>query len=357
MARIIYAVAGEGFGHASRSHLIGQRLIDSGHDVIFAASNKSRAYLKEYFGQRVKEVFGLLFHYRSGRVNSFTTICKNIVRFPKGFSINHRLYKDCFDTFRPELIIADFEPFSAWWALRHRVPFFSIDHQHLLTHCFLEHPPGNLLARLNAYVVMRCYYGWANSYVIINFFRAPAKVSSAVTAPPVLRPEVESLKAENSDYIVIYVTHGMNEGRIRRMLHSFAPQKFVVYGFNKFQQDENITFKERSTEGFLHDIASSKGVVGSAGFSLISECMHLKKKMLLLPLSGQYEQFINAYYVQSLGLGLSRNELNEKSLSEFLEETGKPMPDDERILWPSNEGFFAVLREQLNRLNKPITLA
>ena len=32
MARIIYGVAGEGFGHSSRSHLIGQRLIDAGHD-------------------------------------------------------------------------------------------------------------------------------------------------------------------------------------------------------------------------------------------------------------------------------------------------------------------------------------
>ena len=29
MARIIYAVAGEGFGHSSRSHLTGQRLIDT----------------------------------------------------------------------------------------------------------------------------------------------------------------------------------------------------------------------------------------------------------------------------------------------------------------------------------------
>jgi len=43
MAKIIYAVAGEGFGHSSRSHLIGQRFIDAGHDVMFAGSqNQSR---------------------------------------------------------------------------------------------------------------------------------------------------------------------------------------------------------------------------------------------------------------------------------------------------------------------------
>jgi len=73
-------------------------------------------------------------------------------------------------------------------------------------------------------------------------------------------------------------------------------------------------------------------------------------------LPGQYEQIINAHYVQLLGLGLSRNELNEQSLSEFLAETEKPMPDDERILWPSNERFFEVLQERLNQLSKPIKI-
>ncbi len=53
MAKIIYAVAGEGFGHSSRSHLIGQRLIDAGHDCVFVGSQKSLLYLKQYFGERV----------------------------------------------------------------------------------------------------------------------------------------------------------------------------------------------------------------------------------------------------------------------------------------------------------------
>jgi uncharacterized protein (TIGR00661 family) len=149
----------------------------------------------------------------------------------------------------------------------------------------------------------------------------------------------------------------MNEERIRQMLHSFAQQKFLVYGYNKFEGDGNIIFKERSTEGFLNDMATSKGVVASAGFSLISECMYLRKKMLLLPLPGQYEQIINAHYVELLGLGLSRNELNEHSLGDFLAETEKPMPEDERILWPSNERFFKVLQERLARLDKPIAFA
>jgi len=40
MARIIYAPAGEGFGHASRMHLIARRFLDAGHEVMFASSHR-----------------------------------------------------------------------------------------------------------------------------------------------------------------------------------------------------------------------------------------------------------------------------------------------------------------------------
>lgn len=356
MAKIIYAVAGEGFGHSSRSHLIGQRLIDSGHDVIFAGSNKSLFYLRDYFGDRVKEIFGLSFDYKDGRIHPIRTIKKNIFRLPTGDKINRKLFRGLYKKFEPDLIVSDFEPFSAWWALRHNVPFFSIDHEHVLTHCKLINPRQCGFSRITAYMVTRCYYVSATSYIIITFFKAPIKKRSAVIAPPVLRPKVLSLKAHRGDYIVLYTTTGRNEEQIKELLGRFGSQKFLIYGFDKSAEDGNCIFKKRSTEDFLTDVAGSRGVVATAGFSLISECMYLKKKMLLLPLEGQYEQFINAYYVQSLGLGLSRNELSEKSLCDFLDETEKPMPDDERILWPSNERFFEVLQERLNQLPKPIKI-
>jgi len=89
---------------------------------------------------------------------------------------------------------------------------------------------------------------------------------------------------------------------------------------------------------------------------LISECMYLKKKMLLLPLAGQYEQIINAHYVQKLGLGISAEKLNEAVLARFLDELYKPMPSDERIIWPDNDKFFRILQEVLNKLHSPISI-
>jgi len=78
--------------------------------------------------------------------------------------------------------------------------------------------------------------------------------------------------------------------------------------------------------------------------------------MLLLPVAGQYEQVINAHYIEKLGLGISAKELDEPAITRFLDELDKPIPDDERILWPDNKEFFKILQQQLNSLDTPVTL-
>jgi len=357
MARIIYAVAGEGFGHSSRSHLIGQRLLEAGHDCIFVGSQKSLVYLKQYFGERVKEVFGFSFAFVDGRIDKSETLKRNLMKLPEGNKINDELFKKHFEPFEPDLVISDFEPFSAWWAWRKRVPFISIDHEHMLSHCQLEHQGRNWFSRMTARVVTECHYVGAVAYIIVNFFDTPLSVDTAVLAPPIIRPVVRSLKARAGENILLYSTTGEDEEQLRESLCKFSEQKFYIYGFKKDLEYKNCIFKKRSTEGFLGDLAGAKGVIASAGFSLISECMYLKKKMLMLPLAGQYEQIINAHYVQKLGLGISAEKLDEAVLARFLDELDKPMPDDERIIWPDNDKFFQILQEVFNRLHNPISIA
>jgi uncharacterized protein (TIGR00661 family) len=360
MARIIYGVAGEGFGHSSRSHLIGQRLIDAGHDVMFVGSQKSLVYLKQYFGPRVREIFGLSFAYEDGRIDKSETLKKNLLNLPEGNKQNDELFRKYFEPFGPELVISDFEPFSAWWAWRNRVPFISIDHEHVLTLCKLEHSAKNWFSRMTAGVVTECHYIGAVAYMVINFFKVALRIDSAILVPPIVRPIVRGLTAGEGEHILVYSTTGKGIEQLRRLLSKFDKEKFFVYGFDHVKEKaeyENCIFKERSTEGFLNDLASARGVVASAGFSLLSECLQLKKKMLLLPVAGQYEQMINAHYVEKLGLGVSAEKLDEDVLERFIGELNKPMPDNERILWPDNEKFFRILQDVLNRLHKPISIA
>jgi len=356
MAKIIYAVAGEGFGHSSRSHLIGQRLIDAGHNLMFVGSKKSLVYLKQYFGQSVKEIFGLSFAYDDGQVDPMETLKRNLRRLPEANELNDRLFKNHFEPFQPDLVISDFEPFSAWWAWRNKVPFISIDHEHMLTLCKLEHKSKNWFSRMTAAVVTESYYVGAVAYIIVNFFKTTLKIDAAVLAPPIIRPVVSALKTTDGEHILVYSTTGKGRDELLEVLGNFDSQKFYIYGFDKEEQLDNCIFKKRSTKDFLADLAGCQGVIASAGFSLISECMYLKKKMLLLPLAGQYEQIINAHYIEKLGLGISSEKLDVAALTRFLDEIARPMPADERILWPDNEKFFKILQNQLNKLKTPINI-
>jgi len=356
MARIIYGVAGEGFGHSSRSQLIGQRFIEAGHEVMFVGSDKSLVYLKQYFGERVRPIFGLSFAYVDGYVDPVETIKKNLSRLPEANKQNDELFKQFFKPFKPDLVVSDFEPFSAWWAFRNGVPFISIDHEHVLTLCKLKHKAKNWFSRMTAGVVTESYYVGAIAYIILNFFRTGLKIDSAILAPPIVRPIVTELEPTEGEHILLYSTTGKGAERLRSMLSKFDDRRFFIYGFDQVAEFQNCVFKKRSTEGFLTDLVSCRGVIASAGFSLISESLYLKKKMLLVPIAGQYEQMINAYYVEKLGLGVSAQQLHERVVERFLTEADKPMPTNKNILWPDNNKFFKILQDELNKLQSPICI-
>ncbi len=356
MAKIVYGVAGEGFGHSSRSHLIGQKLIESGHDVLFVASRKSLNYLSQYFPGRVKKVHGLSFAYKNGTLSPVRTITENIKRFPDGHRTNKSLYSDSIESFNPDLVITDFEPFIAWWAWRNRVPFISIDHEHMLTHCRLEHSWRNLVAQLNAWFVTKFYYLGARAYVVVNFFKAPLKGKATVLAPPIIRPQVRQARVSKNNHIVCYSTDYENLHNLKATLKQFPKTQFLVYGLNEDFQEDNCTFKKTSTEGFLNDVGSSSGVVATAGFSLISEMLHLRKRMLLLPILGQYEQMINSHYIEKLGLGIWSRRLDVASLGRFLENGRSLDVQEDMVLRPDNDRFFDILNDVLAKINPAITL-
>jgi len=175
-------------------------------------------------------------------------------------------------------------------------------------------------------------------------------------APPVIRPVVCQLKSREEDFIVVYFTIAKGKEKLAELLHKFPQKTFYIYGYDVEQKTGNCIFKKRSTEGFLNDLAGCKAVIATAGFSLISECMYLRKKMLLLPVKGQYEQIINAYYVEKLRLGTFSYELNEAALERFCGDIEKPISENDEIIWPDNQKFFDVLSVELKKINPAIKI-
>ena len=90
-------------------------------------------------------------------------------------------------------------------------------------------------------------------------------------------------------------------------------------GLSSDEEDGNLLYRPFSNEVFIDDLRTSRGVVASAGYSLMSEVVYLRKPMLALPLAGQFEQEMNARYLERLGYGTAATALDEPSLERYLD--------------------------------------
>lgn len=319
MARFLYALSGDGYGHAVRAHSVAEGLIARGHELAFLTSGKGAAYLRQHYRDRVHDVFGLYTIYIEGVARPWPTLLYNARRAIRDLLPSNVAVKRLLREFRPDLVITDFEPFSAFWCRALGVSFVSLDNQHLLTHCAVERPPGHFGDFLNAYATIRMYYGGARRYLITSFIPGPVRFQPATVVDPILRPQVYQQQATRGDFLLAYKgAGGENEG-MRQALEKFDTMPIRAYGFGPTERCGSVEFKGIDPEAFLRDMAACAGVISTAGHSLIGECLYLEKPMLLVPIAQQFEQTLNAWHVQRMGLGDSVERISERAILRFSE--------------------------------------
>jgi uncharacterized protein (TIGR00661 family) len=139
---------------------------------------------------------------------------------------------------------------------------------------------------------------------------------------------------------------------VKETLHQFPQEKFLVYGMNKDEQDKNITFKPFSEAGFIQDLASAKAVIANGGFSFISEAVYLKKPVYSFPINKQFEQWMNAAYIDKLGYGKHCNSLNANDLKAFLEGIDAYERNLKQYKQDGNYVLFEALDKYINSIFK-----
>ncbi len=321
MARIVYGVSGDGYGHAVRAHSVGEGLMGRGHDVRFVGSHRSVAYLNKHFPERVHETLGLRMTYREGRVAVLDTVMRNAAKLVGSLRSSNRSLSQMLRSFRPEFVITDFEPFTAFWARQSGVPYISLDNQHLLTHCELDHPVRFGSDVLNAYLTIRLYYGGAKRYLITTFIQAPVRYQPATIIDPVLRPVVYETTPARGDFLVAYKGAGGENLGMQRVLEDYSRVPIRAYGFGVLgpRGRGKTIFKPFCSNEFLHDLATCAGVISSAGHSLVCESLFFEKPMLLIPVAAQYEQLLNAHHVEKIGAGMAAAKLTSQSIDQFVD--------------------------------------
>lgn len=182
------------------------------------------------------------------------------------------------------------------------------------------------------------------------FFDAAIKKKNTTLVPPIIRKAIEEAKVSAGKHILMYQTSSSLK-TVKETLHQLPNETFYVYGMNRDEQEGNVVFKPFSEKGFIDDLASCKAVIANGGFSFISEAVYLKKPIYSFPIHNQFEQWMNAAYIQKLGFGRHFPELNADYLKAFLYE----LPEFEKNLrgysQDGNNKLFGLLRKELKDLD------
>ena len=312
MANILYGVNGEGSGHSTRAREVILHLERRGHVVHVVSFDRGLRNLSESFP--VTEIFGLRLAYANNRVRYNRTFASNLVKAPRAARSMKQLMR-LVEEKNIGLVITDFEPLTAHAAHRCRLPLIAIDNQHAITNTQISLPRGYRRDAAAVKLVTRMMTPRADAYLVLSFFPAPVRRRNTFLFPPILRREVLEAAPQNRGYALVYVT---SPARDLAALLQQVRYRFIAYGFGREGQDGNILFKKPSMDGFLQDLAGASAVIANAGFSLVSEALHLGKPYLAIPVEHQFEQTFNAYYVAKMGYGAFWEELSREKVESFL---------------------------------------
>lgn len=309
--RILYGVQGTGNGHIARARAMCQAL--STHDVdvdyLFSGRDKNKFFSMECFGN-YQTRRGVSFVTENGKVNYTRTAFSNSLKSVVG-EIRQ------LDLSGYDLVINDFEPVSAWAAKRQNIPTVSISHQN----AFLFDVPQK-------------GSNWLDNRLIQHF--APSRYQLGLHwyhfGQPILPPIVHTIGHEITleDVILVYLPFE-NIQAIIDLLLRFSSHKFICYHpqVENAQHIENIVLKPQNYELFQQDLHRCAGVLANGGFELPSEALSLGKKLLVKPLTGQFEQLSNAATLESLGLGHTMDFLDASAIRDWLDEK-----QAERVFYP-----------------------
>jgi uncharacterized protein (TIGR00661 family) len=324
--RILYGVVGEGMGHATRSKVVCEHLVARGHEVKIVVSGRAHGLLAKSFSD-VVEIKGLTIRYVDNRMDVEGTVARNVIAAPQILATNVGAYFGKVARFRPDAVISDFDSFAYLFAKRHRLPILSIDNQQILSRCKLPKfaKKGAKVDYQLIKMFVRAKLPGCDHYAITSFFRPPIRKryqSDTTIVPPILRKVIidAKVRARTGEHVLVYQT-STSDTRLLEELERTSSHKFVVYGLRRSARRGNCTLKEFSEDGFVEDLASAQAVVCNGGLSLIGEALYLGKPVFSVPVLHQFEQTLNARYLEELGYGLAAKAIDAQLLRLFLRET------------------------------------
>lgn len=287
--RIAYSCAGEGFGHATRTAVIGP-LLRKNHDIVYFIPETVKGFISSRIGEALYErIPHFAFITRVERVRLIATVF-GAVPLALAFPLVLMRLARKLRSLRIDAVISDFDPFLPWAARMASIPVLQINHPGIVQRVFSAHPQALL-----ASMATRILEGPWNERIHVSFYGGDVG--------PIIRREVFSRPISVEGFVLL---------NLNRCLRPIILPIFERMGIR-------YRLFPDPREDFLGALASCSCVLSTAGHQIIAESIALNKPIMVLPLGGQWEQQLNAQMVDRTGKGRSTSvERLEADLPEFL---------------------------------------
>lgn len=300
--KVLYAIQGTGNGHLSRSRDVIAALHDNKVELdILVSGIQADIQIPHPIKYRLK---GLSFIFGTqGNVNLWRTYLKsNAARLQKEIrSIPIADY---------DLVINDFEPVSAWACKLKNKPCIGLSHQAAVLSSKAPKPEKrDIMGKfiLKNYAPVTQQFG-------LHFKKYEENIFT-----PIIRQDIRKATVEEGSHYTVYLP-SYSDGRILKMLSEVPNIKWEVFSKHNTKQHfgKNITIQPITNEAFIHSMVTAKGILCGAGFETPAEALYLGKKLMVIPMKGQYEQQCNAAALSGMGVPVIKS-LKNKHLDKLLD--------------------------------------
>jgi uncharacterized protein (TIGR00661 family) len=276
--KIFYAVQATGNGHISRAIEIYPHLQKYGEvDIFLSGSNYDlKCELPVAYKSRG---ISLAYNQQNGSIDIKNTI--HNIRFKQAWREAKHLPIEKYD-----LVINDFESITSMACRlkgKHSVHF---GHQASFASRQVPRPIKKDL--IGEFVLSN--YAKGSSTIGLHFEKYDRFIFQ-----PIIKKAILNAEPCNDGHFTVYLSQFSLE-ILRKYFHQLSKFKFHIFSCEVLNthEDGNIKFLPINKEIFNNSLITCNGIITSAGFETPAEALHLGKKLMVVPISGQYEQLCNA---------------------------------------------------------------
>ncbi len=289
--KIFYAVQATGNGHISRANAILPLLKKYGTVDVFLSGSNSALRTNLPVAYRSKGV-SLQYELSSGGID----ICKTLASLQLQKLWNEARY---LPVEKYDLVINDFECVTSLACKLKRIPSVHFGHQASFASKKVPRPEKR--NRIGEWVLAN-YAGGSRS-VGLHFKQYDAQVFS-----PIIKPSILHANPSDEGHITVYLGQYADEIVLQQLL-KLKKTRFHLFSRKSEHicQLENVNILPISQSLFDKSMINCHGIITGAGFETPSEALFLEKKLMVMPMKGQYEQACNAAALRDFNVSIATN--------------------------------------------------